>query len=68
MGTNCCKSEDKTIQTSKGEFNTKPYIQDSYDDIYQTRPPCWYDHDCPCPCHNGGQCTFRHLYIKSNAE
>lgn len=66
MGTYCCKSEEQLTQTSnethqiiESKFNTKPYIQDSYDDIYQTRPPCWFGHDCPCPCHNGGQCSFR---------
>jgi hypothetical protein len=65
MGTNCCKSEDKTTQTSKethqvieSKFNT--YTVDSYDDVFKTKPPCWFGHDnCPCPCHRGGQCIFK---------
>ena len=59
MGTNCCKSEDKTTQVIESKFNTKPYTPDNYDDIYHTRPPCWFGHDCPCPCHRGGQCLFK---------
>ena len=28
------------------------------ENIFQTRPPCWYSHKCSCPCHQGGVCLF----------
>ena len=70
MGTNCCKSEDKTTQTSKkthqvieSKFNT--YTVDNHNDVFRAGPPCWYGYECPCPCHRGGQCSFGHLCVKS---
>ncbi len=66
MGTYCCKSEYPITEQNKkvhqiivSEFRTIPCTQEDYDDIYQTRPPCWFGHDCPCPCHRGGQCSFK---------
>ena len=61
MGSNCCKSEEEVTETDT-------YNQNNYgttytcnnDDIFKTRPPCWYGHHCPCPCHHrGGSCIFK---------
>ena len=63
MGIRCCKSDDKEEnQIVERKFNTKTstYPGDyNCDDIYKTRPPCWYGHECSCPCHNGGECVFK---------
>ena len=71
MGSNCCKSEEEEI-TEHDDYNQNTYNQNSHDDIFKTRLPCWYHHHCPCPCHNqggsstlrssdhrGGSCTFK---------
>ena len=52
---NCCKSEEEvTEQTDYNQNN---------EDIFKTRPPCWFGHRCPCPCHQGsdrgGSCIFK---------
>ena len=50
---NCCKSEEEvTEQTDYNQNN---------EDIFKTRPPCWFGHRCPCPCHKqgGGPCIFK---------
>ena len=26
--------------------------------ICKTKPPCWFNYYCPCPCHSGGTCVF----------
>ena len=72
MGIRCCKSDDKEDnQIVEGKFNTKAFTYPGdykCDDIYKTRPPCWYGHECSCPCHNGGECVNLnkfYIYIKS---
>ena len=48
---NCCKSEEQEVK-EQTDYN--------HEDIYKTRPPCWYHHECPCPCHDGsGPCMFK---------
>ena len=62
MGTYCCKSEDKeeqNISECLSVYETKPHPLDNYNDILKTRPPCMYGHECPCPCHSGGECVFK---------
>ena len=54
MGSNCCKDESK--QEAK---ETDNYNQNNHEDIFITRPPCLYGHQCPCACHKGGQCVFQ---------
>ena len=51
---NCCKSEEQEI-TEQTDYNQ------NNEDIFKTRPPCWFGHRCPCPCHNqgGGSCIFK---------
>ena len=61
MGSHCCKSDEQEI-TEADNYNQNNY-GDTYtcnhDDIFKTRPPCWYRHQCPCPCHHGeGKCLF----------
>ena len=54
MGVYCCKSEEQEI-TEQTDYN-----QNNHEDIFKTRPPCWYHHQCPCPCHKGGgACIFK---------
>ena len=52
---NCCKSEEQEI-TEQTDYN-----QNNNEDIFKTRPPCWFGHRCSCPCHNqgGGSCIFK---------
>ena len=52
MGSYCCKSEEQEI-TEQTDYNQ------NNEDIFKTRPPCWYGHQCSCPCHNGGECVFQ---------
>ena len=62
MGLCCCKqSEEEISETETDNQNnygvTYPCIRQEA--IFQTRPPCWYGHQCSCPCHQGGKCLFR---------
>jgi hypothetical protein len=66
MGLHCCKSEEEAKETDDYNQNTygNTYNQNNNDDIFKTRPPCWFGHHCPCPCHNqgsdrGGSCIFK---------
>ena len=55
MGLYCCKSEEGQEAKEIDDYN-----QNNNEDIFKTRPPCWYHHQCPCPCHTGkGQCLFK---------
>ena len=64
MGAYCCKDKDKDEEVNE---QVDIYNQNNYgitypikqEQIFQTRPPCWYSHKCPCPCHNGGPCIFK---------
>ena len=56
MGSNCCKSEEQEV-TEQTDYNQNTY---NNEDIFKTRPPCWFGHRCPCPCHkDGGSCIFK---------
>ena len=63
MGLYCCKSEEEI--TELDDYNKNTYGNTyNHDDIFKTRPPCWFGHPCPCPCHNqgsdrGGSCIFK---------
>ena len=61
---NCCKSEQGPQEiTEQDDYNQNTYgntyIQNNHEDIFKTRPPCWYGHQCSCPCHNGGLCILK---------
>ena len=61
MGSNCCKSEEEITELDDYNKNTygNTYNQNN-EDIFKTRPPCWFGHRCPCPCHIGkGECIFK---------
>ena len=68
MGSNCCKDESKQEVKEIDDYNQNTYgntyNQNNHEDIFKTRPPCWFGHRCPCPCHNqgsdhGGSCIFK---------
>ena len=64
MGVYFCKSEEGPQDiTEPDNYNQNSY-GDTYtcnhEDSFKTRPPCWYGHHCPCPCHHrGGSCIFK---------
>ena len=61
MGSHCCKSEEEITELDDYNKNTygNTYNQNN-EDIFKTRPPCWYGHQCSCPCHkDGGSCIFK---------
>ena len=59
MGSNCCKSEEEITELDNQNNYGNTYTC-NHDDIFKTRPPCWFGHHCPCPCHNGGgSCIFK---------
>ena len=68
MGSNCCKSEEEiTEQDNYNQNNYGNTYTCNHDDIFKTRPPCWFGHHCPCPCHHqGGSCIFK-LKSKHNS-
>ena len=59
MGVYCCKSEEEI--TELDDYNKNTYGNTyNHEDIFKTRPPCWFGHQCPCPCHNqSGVCIFK---------
>ena len=60
MGSHCCKSEEEITELDDYNKNTYGNNQNNHEDIFKTRPPCWFGHRCPCPCHTGkGQCIFQ---------
>ena len=65
MGSNCCKDESKQEAKETDDYNRNTYgntyNQNNHEDMFITRPPCWYRHQCPCPCHQkgGGSCIFK---------
>ena len=56
MGVYCCKSEEEEITESDNYGDTYTCNRE---DMFITRPPCWFGHQCSCPCHNGGSCIFK---------
>ena len=56
MGIHCCKP-DEEITEPDTYGNT--YNQNNHEDVFKTRPPCMYGHQCSCPCHQGGVCLFK---------
>ena len=57
MGLYCCKDESKQEITEQTDYNQN---NQNNEDMFITRPPCWYKHQCPCPCHDGsGPCIFK---------
>ena len=57
----CCKSEEEITELDDYNKNTygNTYNQNNNEDIFITRPPCWYGHQCSCECHRGGVCIFK---------
>ena len=65
MGVYCCKDKNDVEVSSETENynqnnygNTYTCNQNNHEDIFKSRPPCWYRHQCSCPCHQGGKCLF----------
>jgi len=61
---NCCKSEEGPQEiTELDDYNKNTYgntYNQNNEDIFKTRPPCWFGHQCSCPCHTGkGKCLFK---------
>ena len=55
MGLYCCKEEQEQEIKELDDYN-----QNNNEDMFITRPPCWFGHRCPCPCHIGnGPCIFK---------
>ena len=65
MGSNCCKREQGQEITETDTYNQNNYgntytcNQNNHEDVFKTRPPCWFGHQCSCPCHQGGSCIFK---------
>ena len=62
MGLYCCKDESKKEAKEIDDYNQNTYGNTyNNEDIFKTRPPCWYGHQCSCPCHQkgGGSCIFK---------
>ena len=62
MGAYCCKKDkDEEVNEQVDIYNQNNYgiTYPIKQEQFQTRPPCWYSHKCPCPCHNGGKCIFK---------
>ena len=59
MGGRCCKNDEQEITETYTYGDTYTYNQNNHEDVFKTRPPCMYGHQCSCPCHNGGVCLFK---------
>jgi len=66
MGAYCCKDKDKDEEVNEQVYiyNQNQNYGITYPCIkhepYKTRPPCWYGHQCTCPCHTAsGPCIFK---------
>ena len=63
MGVYCCKDKHEFELSSETDTSNQNNYGDTYTsnhgDIFKTRPPCMYGHQCSCPCHQGGKCLFR---------
>ena len=66
MGAYCCKKDkDEEVNEQVDIYNqnqnygiTYPCIKQ--EQIFHTRAPCLYGHQCPCPCHTAsGPCIFK---------
>ena len=59
----CCRDDHEEVNEQVDIYNqnnyaiTYPCIKQ--EQIFHTRAPCLYGHQCPCPCHNGGPCIFK---------
>ena len=56
MGVYCCKNQGEEITETDTYSDTYTY---NHEDVFKTRPPCMYGHQCSCPCHHGGVCIFK---------
>ena len=60
MGVYCCKSEQGQELSEPDNYgDTYTYNQNNHEDVFKTRPPCWYGHQFSCSCHQGGRCIFK---------
>ena len=58
----CCRDDHEEVNEQVDIYNQNNYgiTYPIKQEQFQTRPPCWYSHKCPCPCHNGtGPCIFK---------
>ena len=63
----CCKDKkdkDEEVNEQVDIYNQNQNYGITYpikqEQIFKTKPPCWFGHKCPCPCHNGtGPCIFK---------
>ena len=62
MGIHCCKDERKQEISEPDNYNQNTYGNTytcNHEDVFKTRPPCMYGHQCSCPCHRCGKCIFK---------
>ena len=62
----CCKDKDKDEEVNEQVdiYNQNQNYGITYpcikrEQIFNTKPPCWFGHRCECPCHIGGKCIFK---------
>ena len=65
MGAYCCKNKDTEEEVNE-QVDIYNQNQNNYgitysfkQEPYKTKPPCWFGHQCDCPCHRGGVCIFK---------
>ena len=62
MGIHCCKDknqDEEITETDNQNTYGDTYNQNNHEDVFKTKPPCMYGHQCSCPCHQGGVCIFK---------
>ena len=66
MGAYCCKKDnDEEVNEQVDIYNQNQNYDITYpcikqEQIFKTKPPCWFGHRCDCPCHNKtGPCIFK---------
>ena len=58
----CCRDDHEEVNEQVDIYNQNQNYGITYpikQEPYKTRPPCWYGHQCTCPCHRGGVCLFK---------
>ena len=59
----CCRDDHEEVNEQVDIYNQNNYgitYPIKQKQIFYTKPPCWFSHKCPCPCHRGtGPCIFK---------
>ena len=60
----CCKKDkEEEVNEQVDIYNQNQNYGITYpikqEQIFKTKPPCWFGHRCECPCHRGGVCLFK---------